>query len=91
MAKKGNVRWIVGGIVIAGAIVGISFLNLGDNLIYFYTPSEAYAKAAELTGQNIKVGGMVTLRTSSAAAPHVAGPDAPRPLQQGTPKFMAPS
>ena len=59
MAKRGNVRWIVGGIVIAGAIVGISFLNLGDNLIYFYTPSEAYAKAAELSGQNIKVGGMV--------------------------------
>ena len=34
---------------------------------------------------------LMTLRTSSAAAPHVAGPDAPRPLQQGTPKFMAPS
>jgi cytochrome c-type biogenesis protein CcmE len=59
MANKGRARWIVGGVVIAGAIIGISFLNLGDNLIYFYTPSEAQAKAAELNEQTIKVGGMV--------------------------------
>ena len=59
MAKKSNVRWIVGGTVIAAAIVGISFLSLGDNLIYFYTPAEASAKAAELESQTIKVGGMV--------------------------------
>jgi cytochrome c-type biogenesis protein CcmE len=59
MAKKSNVRWIIGGVVIAGAIVGMSFLSLGDNLIYFYTPAEAYAKSIELEGQTIKVGGMV--------------------------------
>jgi cytochrome c-type biogenesis protein CcmE len=59
MAKKSKVRWIVGGAVIAGAIVAISFLNLGDNLIYFYTPSEAIAKAADLSDQTVKVGGMV--------------------------------
>lgn len=59
MAKKGSARWIVGGVVIAGAVVGISFLNLGDNLIYFYTPGEAFAKAADLGSTTIKVGGMV--------------------------------
>lgn len=59
MAQKSASRWIVGGIVIAAAIVAISFLNLGDNLVYFYTPDEAVAKAADLSGQNIKVGGMV--------------------------------
>jgi cytochrome c-type biogenesis protein CcmE len=59
MAKKSKVRWIVGGTVIAGAVVAMSFLNLGDNLIYFYTPSEAIANAAELSDQTVKVGGMV--------------------------------
>ena len=59
MAKKNATRWLIGGIVIAGAVIGISFLNLGDNLVYFYTPDEAIAKAADLGSQTIKVGGMV--------------------------------
>jgi cytochrome c-type biogenesis protein CcmE len=57
--KKGSIRWIVGGLVIAAAVTGVAFLNLGDNLVYFYTPAEAYAKGAELAGQTVKVGGMV--------------------------------
>lgn len=60
MARKSkNKAWIIGGLVIAAAVVSMSFLNLGDNLVYFYTPAEAYAKAGELEGQNVKVGGMV--------------------------------
>jgi cytochrome c-type biogenesis protein CcmE len=59
MAKRQSIRWIIGGGVIATAVVAMSFLNLGDNLVYFYTPSEAYAKALNLDGQTIKVGGMV--------------------------------
>jgi cytochrome c-type biogenesis protein CcmE len=59
LSSKSKTRWIVGAAVIAVAIVGISFLNLGDNLIYFYTPSEALAKASDLKEQTIKVGGMV--------------------------------
>lgn len=59
MAKKSSMKWIIGGGVIAAAVVSVSFLNLGDNLVYFYTPGEAYAKAAELDGKNVKVGGMV--------------------------------
>ena len=59
MAKRSNARWIIGGAVIAGSIVAVSFLNLGDNLIYFYTPSEAQAKAASLVDQTVKIGGMV--------------------------------
>jgi cytochrome c-type biogenesis protein CcmE len=60
MAKKGsNTKWIIGGAVIVVAIIVIASLNLGDNLVYFYTPGEAVAKAADLSGQTIKVGGMV--------------------------------
>ena len=64
MVKKGsNKKWFIGGGVIAVAVIAIASLNLGDNLIYFYTPGEAYAKAADLSGQTIKVGGMVQAGT----------------------------
>lgn len=56
---KKTTKWLLGGGVITAAVVALSFLNLGDNLIYFYTPGEAFAKSAELDGQTIKVGGMV--------------------------------
>jgi cytochrome c-type biogenesis protein CcmE len=60
LAKKTKkTSWIVGGSVIAAAVVGMSFLNLSENLVYFYTPSEAFAKAPALAAKNIKVGGMV--------------------------------
>lgn len=59
MAKKSNKKWVLGGSVIIAAVVSLSFLNLGDNLIYFYTPAEAFAKSADLSHKTIKVGGMV--------------------------------
>ncbi len=58
MAKK-NVKWIIGGTVIAGTIAALATLNLGNNLVYFYTPAEAKAQATTLTEKNIKIGGMV--------------------------------
>ena len=58
VAKNQN-KWIIGGIVIAIAIIGMSLLTLDDNSVYFYTPDEAVIKAPSLQGQEIKVGGMV--------------------------------
>ena len=52
-------KWIIGGVVIAGTIVAMSLLNLGDDLVYFYTPSEAVAKAADLGKNTIKIGALV--------------------------------
>lgn len=58
--KKGlPMKWIVGGVVLLVAIFAIGNLNLGENVVYFYTPGEAYAKAGELEDKLIKVGGMV--------------------------------
>ena len=60
MALKSNsARWVVGISIIAIAVVTISLVQLGDNVIYFYTPGEAVAKAADLGSKSIKVGGMV--------------------------------
>ncbi len=57
--KKKNTHLIIGGIVIVGAIIALSVLQLGEDVVYFYTPEEASLKAATLQGKTIKVGGMV--------------------------------
>jgi cytochrome c-type biogenesis protein CcmE len=57
--KNGTVKWIVGACIIAGVVIGMSFLSLNDNLVYFYTTGEATAQAETLATKNIKVGGMV--------------------------------
>lgn len=60
MARKSNsARWIIGISIIGIAVVTISLVQLGDNVVYFYTPGEAVTKAPDLKGKNIKVGGMV--------------------------------
>ncbi|MGE0174513.1 MAG: cytochrome c maturation protein CcmE [Oligoflexales bacterium] len=60
MAKnKQPLKWLLVVGVIAVAGLAISKLNFGDNLVYFYTPQEAVAKAAELSAKKIRVGAMV--------------------------------
>lgn len=52
-------KWLIGVFIIGLAIVGLSLLNLGENLVYFYTPSEAIAKAKDLSDKEIRVGALV--------------------------------
>jgi cytochrome c-type biogenesis protein CcmE len=60
MAKRTKSKqWMIGIGVIAVAVVAIAMTQISSNVVYFFTPDEAQAKAAEITGQNIKVGGMV--------------------------------
>jgi cytochrome c-type biogenesis protein CcmE len=60
MAKHSkSAKWLIGIGIIAAAIIAISMTQLSSNIVYFFTPDEAQAKAADLSGQNIKVGGMV--------------------------------
>ena len=57
--KRKNTKWIIGGAIIAAVIIGLSFLQLGDNLVYFYTPAEATAQAKDLETKTIKIGALV--------------------------------
>ena len=57
--KHKKQRWIAGLIIIGATIFALSWVQLSNNLVYFYTPEEAYAKGAELTNKLIRVGGMV--------------------------------
>ena len=52
-------KWVIGLAVIAAAVLVISLINLGGNLVYFYTPSEAFAAGEDLRDKNVKIGGMV--------------------------------
>jgi cytochrome c-type biogenesis protein CcmE len=57
--KSKSTKWMIGIVIIAIAIISIALTQLSSNVVYFFTPDEAQAKAAELSDQNIKVGGMV--------------------------------
>ena len=59
MSRNKNKKWVIGGTVIGLAILVISFLTLGQNAVYFYTPAEAVLQAKRLQKDEIKVGGMV--------------------------------
>lgn len=49
---------LVVAVVLAG--VGyVSFGNLSDNLVYYWTPSELLQKANKVTGQTVRLGGVV--------------------------------
>ena len=56
---KGGFKWLMSGAIIIVALIAASSLQLGDSLVYFYTPTEAVAKATELNEKTIKIGGMV--------------------------------
>lgn len=62
--KKGlPLKWLLGGGVILVGVLAVSNLKFSDNVVYFYTPQEAFAKAADISDKTIKVGGMVKIGT----------------------------
>jgi len=51
---------IIGAVVsVIIAIIVVSFGNLGDNLVYYWKPSETLAKGAAAKGSTIRLGGVV--------------------------------
>jgi len=63
MEKQSRTRWIVGFAIIwvLGVLVYVSWEDLGENLVYYWTPSETLAKAARLKNKDatIRLGGVV--------------------------------
>ncbi len=70
--KQGYLKWIIGVLIIGVAVIAISSLNFGDNIVYFYTPKEAVAEASSLSSKVIKVGGMVKSGTVDWRAKELA-------------------
>lgn len=69
--RTNRLKWILGAVVIGAAIVAMVSVQLGNNAVYFYTPDEASAKAAELAGKTIRVGGMVVPGSVAWNAPEL--------------------
>lgn len=51
-------KWIIGIGIIIVCVAATSVLNFGDDIVYFYTPTEAIAKNEQ--NRTIKIGGMVS-------------------------------
>lgn len=64
-------KWIIGIVVIVLVIVAVSLLNLGGNIVYFYTPREAFAAGEKLRNKRIKIAGMVKVGTVSKNMPNM--------------------
>ncbi len=52
-------KWLLGGLIIAGTLAGMTFLTLDKFSVYFFTPDEALAQSQTLSQREIRVGGMV--------------------------------
>ncbi|MCC7201666.1 MAG: cytochrome c maturation protein CcmE [Nitrospirae bacterium] len=48
-------------LIIAGALGYLALGNFGENLIYFYTPSEIRTLSPDYYGRKVRVGGMVVM------------------------------
>jgi len=57
--KGRKLKYIVAGIIVVGALVGLIYSGVRDSMVYFYTPSELRQKQDELRGKALRVGGMV--------------------------------
>jgi cytochrome c-type biogenesis protein CcmE len=57
MSQRG--KFLLGGLVIAGAFAYLIFAGLREATLYFVTPSELLAKGPEAQGKAYRVGGVV--------------------------------
>ena len=64
--KSRKTGMIVSICVIGGALVYLALGNFGDNLVYFFTPSEVKAFPPEYYQKKVRVGGMVVKGTVKA-------------------------
>ena len=54
-----KLKYLVAGVIVVGALVGLIYSGVRDSIVYFYTPSEVKQKQDELRGKALRVGGMV--------------------------------
>ena len=57
--KGGQVKFLVGGVIVAAALGGLVYSGVRDSMVYFYTPSELAQKRDQVAGKAVRVGGMV--------------------------------
>lgn len=58
--KRRRLYFVVGGVALLGLAVGLTLSALNDNLVFFYSPTDLYAKHVR-PGQLVRVGGLVAV------------------------------
>jgi cytochrome c-type biogenesis protein CcmE len=56
--KRRRLYFVIGGLALLGLAVGLTLSALNDNLVFFYGPSDLYAKHIP-PGRLVRVGGLV--------------------------------
>lgn len=60
--KQEGVVFLVGALAVAASALGLVWFasdEMGENLVYYWTPSEVYAAGADAYGPTIRLGGLV--------------------------------
>jgi cytochrome c-type biogenesis protein CcmE len=57
--RRPKLKYVVAGLIVVGALVGLIYSGVQDSMVYFYTPSEVRQKQEDLRGKALRVGGMV--------------------------------
>lgn len=57
--RRPKLKYVVAGLIVVGALVGLIYSGVQDSMVYFYTPSEVRQKQDALRGKALRVGGMV--------------------------------
>ncbi|MDE2227421.1 MAG: cytochrome c maturation protein CcmE [Alphaproteobacteria bacterium] len=56
--KRRRLYFVLGGVALLGLAVGLTLSALNDNLVFFYSPSDLYAKDIA-PGRLVRIGGLV--------------------------------
>lgn len=59
----GRGKFLLGGIIIMGAMVLLALVNFRTSKVYYLTPSELRAQAQSLVGQDIRLAGSIDKRS----------------------------
>lgn len=57
--KKNNLRFLVGAVIILGAVVYLVYTGARDTMMYYLTVAEVHAKGDSLIGQGVRIAGKV--------------------------------
>ncbi len=57
--KRRRVKYLIGGVIVLGALFGLIYSGVRQSVVYFYTPSELLKDQGRMEGKALRIGGMV--------------------------------
>ncbi len=57
--KPRRLKYLIGGVIVLGALFGLIYSGVKQSVVYFYTPSEVLKEQGQVGGKSLRIGGMV--------------------------------